>query len=293
MLDADPKPPNISIAYDRVEGYFGPRYDNGAAPPVFASIRSDGAVFNPKIQQLYATGHAAEILGGVTPDKNKSKDLKGGKKVMFFGTATSTGLKVDFAENGVPNGILFGYRRKEVSFIPVGTHKGVDTYASVIGSIDTTGKVGIRNAAQGDAAGANLKSEQFFATGRAAEALAPELVTAFQLRAKEAVGGASTRLPVCYVTVTPEMKPLVWDDADHYKLLAPQDLTKPSKTRALLAKAFKDAIKKKDAAKLARLDRRYMTRITLPDRRDPNRAQKLEAHTAFVCGLSRSNQAAK
>ncbi len=113
------------------------------------------------------------------------------------------------------------------------------------------------------------------------------------LRAKEAVGGASTRLPVCYVTVTPEMKPLVWDDADHYKLLAPQDLTKPSKTRALLAKAFKDAIKKKDAAKLARLDRRYMTRITLPDRRDPNRAQKLEAHTAFVCGLSRSNQAAK
>ena len=36
VLDYDTAPPGVGIAYDRVEGYFGPSYASGAVPPVIS-----------------------------------------------------------------------------------------------------------------------------------------------------------------------------------------------------------------------------------------------------------------
>jgi hypothetical protein len=171
-IDFDSKPPSASIAYDRIEGYIAPSYDTGEIPPVVASVKSDGAIFNPKIRQVYATGEAAQIVSipeipNVTTEAPK---LGGNKKLMFFGTTTTTGLKVDFSTSAVPDSLTFGFKRKEFSFIPLGTQvdadgKSYDIYPSVIASFDTAatvstpGETGLRNA-------------QFFATGQAARFLA-------------------------------------------------------------------------------------------------------------------------
>lgn len=116
-IDVDSKPPSASIAYDRVEGFLGPRYDNGGVPPVVGRLQTDGAVFNPRVRQLYATGSAAALVA----DQNASAgptELKGKKMFMFFGTTTSTGLKVTFMGQ-YPDSFHIGYRRKEFSFIPL------------------------------------------------------------------------------------------------------------------------------------------------------------------------------
>ena len=123
IMDADSTPPNISIAYNREEGYFGPRYNSGAVPSLFASIRSDGNIINPKIDQLYATGNAAEIATGVDPSNVTvdTSQMTGDEELMFFGTTTSIGFKVDIGPNFVPKGLLLGFRRKEYSVVPLAT----------------------------------------------------------------------------------------------------------------------------------------------------------------------------
>jgi len=197
-IDFDSKPATASIAYDRIEGYIGPRYDNGEIPPVVASIKSDGNIFNPKIHQIYATGEAAEIAVSADQAKSfteatKSKNkLKGNKKLMFFGTTTTTGMKVGFTTS-LPDSIVFGFKRKEYSFIPLGigeeiiTRDGVtvaekfDIYPAVIASIDT--------AAASQTNAPELTNVQFFATGFAALELAakPEIGQAFAEQATRAL----------------------------------------------------------------------------------------------------------
>jgi len=58
-INFDSKPATASIAYDRVEGFIGPRFENGGAPPAVASMQTDGNIFNPTVRQTYATGAAA------------------------------------------------------------------------------------------------------------------------------------------------------------------------------------------------------------------------------------------
>src|SRR6187455_573354 len=58
-INFDSKPATANIAYDRVEGFIGPRFENGGAPPAVASIQTDGNIFNPTVRQTYATGSAA------------------------------------------------------------------------------------------------------------------------------------------------------------------------------------------------------------------------------------------
>lgn len=216
-IDFDAKPATASIGYDRTEGYIAPRYDNGEIPPVVASIKSDVAIFSPNIRQVYATGDAAVIAvsaypkkaleyldpfpGQGTPplpveDHTPEKKLRGDKKLMFFGTSTTTGLKVGFS-TAVPDSFSFGYKRKEYSFIPVGTvvegDNEYDVYPSVLASIDTRANVSTKGVI--DQTG--LSSSQFFATGRAARKLAanPGVNQAFRklatqsLRAEQAAAG--------------------------------------------------------------------------------------------------------
>jgi hypothetical protein len=210
VLDADTTPPEVSIAYNRTEGYIGPRYENGAVPPVYGSIESDAAIINPKVRQLYATGDAAQIItkGEVSQCYN---ELEGDPKLIFFGTTTNMGLKITFGATGAANGIAlpnsfnFGFRRKEFSLIPLGKtarligencapdpdHREIHRYPSVIAAIDTTGRIGdVANLGQPGqpAAGVGLQTAQFIATGAAARSLAPYLRPVFMERALEAVG---------------------------------------------------------------------------------------------------------
>jgi hypothetical protein len=171
-INVDSKPPTASIAYDRVEGFLGPRYENGGLPPVVASIETGGTVFNPKIRQIYATGNAAERAVSDRPPPVEQRELSGDpnrRKLAFFGTGTTIGLKVGFGPQGVPDSLTFGYKRFEASLIPLGTKevngRQVDVYPSVLGSIDTVTQTSSLPAT-------GLTSGQFFATGQAAEALA-------------------------------------------------------------------------------------------------------------------------
>ncbi len=46
---------------------------------------------------------------------------------MFSGTSTTLGIKLGFAAAGAPESITFGYKRKEVSIIPIGIMVDPDT----------------------------------------------------------------------------------------------------------------------------------------------------------------------
>ena len=184
VVEVDSKPASLTVAYDRVEGYVAPRYSNGALPPVLASIESDGKIFGAGVRQVFATGAAAHSLALSQPedsaDNQESQQLLWGptmpKKLAFFGTSTSTGLKVGFSGN-IPDSFVFGYKRKEFSLIPLGTTVNgelyEDFYPSVIASIDTSASAGEGT----DGKEATLKNNQFFATGSAAINLAYPVIT--------------------------------------------------------------------------------------------------------------------
>jgi hypothetical protein len=190
VIDVDSSPGTVSFAYDRVEGYFGPNYKNGAVPPVVASMRTSGEIINPTIKQLYATGEAAILVidkSAKTYPKNDDGKLDddkllGDRKALIFGTSTSLGFKIGLS-NADPTFTL-GYKRKEASYIPI--HKGADgtgdKYSSVLASIDTTIKT--------DVDGNEFENGQYFATGQAAKLLAvqPYIKRAFKNSATNALG---------------------------------------------------------------------------------------------------------
>ena len=202
-INVDGKPPLTSVAYDRTEGYFAPRYDNGAVPPVVASIGLGGSFFDPRIRQVYATG-AAALKAVKTPGAADGPKILTGtaanKKLAFFGTSTTVGAKIGFGSTApLPDSFVFGYRRKEFSFLPLGSQSlptpipaagsaiapatqatTTDVYPSVLASIDTT-----LDATSAENQG--ISSLQFFSTGEAAESLAanPTVQSSFERIAKK------------------------------------------------------------------------------------------------------------
>lgn len=180
-LDVDGTPPEVSFAYSRVEGFMGPRYDNGAVPPVASRLSTDGGIFNRNVSQFYATGAAASLVTGNTVT-NGSPDLSGDREAMFFGTSTTLGVKMAFGATGL-DGFVLGYRRKEVSVIPIGTRDGSDHYASVIGVLSTD--TGATTPAE-----SKLGISQYFATGSAADSIAKweEIKASFRQSGENAFG---------------------------------------------------------------------------------------------------------
>ncbi|MEH6385762.1 MAG: hypothetical protein V7780_14225 [Colwellia sp.] len=185
VIDVDSTPGTVSFAYDRVEGFFGPNYENGAVPPVVASMKTSGEITSPTIKQLYATGEAATLV--INPDaigyqQSSDDELVGGRKALIFGTSTSLGFKFGLS-NSIPNFTL-GYKRKEASYIPIhkGTDGNSDKYSSVLASIDTTITT--------DIDGNEFENGQYFATGEAAKLLAvqPYIKDAFKNSAESALG---------------------------------------------------------------------------------------------------------
>jgi hypothetical protein len=160
-FDADTTPPAVSLAYDRVEGYIGPRYENGLVPPVAASFSTNGEIFGRQIKQVYVTGNAARIATrNASATSSNNQDYRGNHEVMHFGTGTVLGIKFGFSATGVESFTL-GYKRKELSVIPM-TSFGIP---SVLANLDTTA-----HATRID--NAEFGIEQFFATGHAADQIA-------------------------------------------------------------------------------------------------------------------------
>ena len=188
-IDADTTPPNITIGYDRYEGYYGPIYDSGALPPVIARLESNLSLLSPQLHQIYATGDAAQIVTDNKPPKPEPRPLLGTKRVAFFGTSSVIGLKASFNANG-PESLSLGYKRKELSFIPIIQTPEGDQYGSVVASISM-------DVATPDLTDTKVGISQFFATGIAAENLAyseKSIKDLFKLQAVEALSSSSTKL---------------------------------------------------------------------------------------------------
>lgn len=166
-IGADAKTQKAHIGFSRTEGMIGPVYDNGAVPPVVASLDSNAQIFNPVVDQFYATGHAAVLAAtGAKPERISEKPLSGKRKAMFFGTSTIAGFGASFT--GVaPSSLELGYGRVEYSYIPIiRSDSRIDNYGSVLAKIELGAK------ADSDFKDTSLAVKSLIATGTAADQLA-------------------------------------------------------------------------------------------------------------------------
>lgn len=193
-INADSATRSFNVGYDRVEAFVGPVYpDQGAAPAAFADLRSNLSPFSPKIRQVYATGQAAELVtipaDAAIPNRlnpaQQPPPMSDERRVMVFGTSSTVGAKLGFAATSVvPDSISFGYKRKEMSIIPLRSQDPKapqqDHYAPVLASID----LDLSSASLPET---DMKVAQFVATGGAAVNLAaqPEFRTLFKDKASE------------------------------------------------------------------------------------------------------------
>ncbi|MBI3447039.1 MAG: hypothetical protein HY055_17145 [Magnetospirillum sp.] len=193
-INVDTSTQTASIGYDRTEGFIGPAYpETGAIPEVTALVYSNAQFFAPQAAQIYATGEAASdfatTLGQVNFNAGQTAacaapvatspiaalptvSMKGQRRIMVFGTTSTIGFKLGFsgasAAVAVPESIVFGYKRREMSVLPLNSelaNEQQDHYGSVMASVNL------------DSGGATLSTEsiklsQFFATGSAARTLA-------------------------------------------------------------------------------------------------------------------------
>lgn len=283
VLDVDGTPGSVSFAYDRVEGFIGPNYANGAVPPVVASIQTDGKIINPKIKQLYATGDAASIVvnPSVTEYAATDKDnLVGERKTMLFGTSTTLGFKLGFARDN-PSFTL-GYKRKEVSYIPL-RHFGEgqpDIYSSVLAGIDTTV----------DKENNKFKFEngQFFATGESAKQLAAQsyIKDIFKRRTEDTLAafdqGVASQSALhsdilrCAFNLTPEQWEKVVNDGKNANLFAGLD-----DELASLATQYKEGPNAENKLALLQIYSEAIAGGIDPE--SDKRGEAMQAHKESVC----------
>jgi len=292
ILEADSKPAGVNIGYKRIEGYIGPNNADGTAPPVLASIESDGQVFNPKIRQLYATGDAAIIASGGKP-KKRTKSASKDAEVMFFGTSTNIGLSVG-TTSSIPDSFNFGYKRKELSVIPLVEEGDSFRYPSVLASIDNTAKASTD--------GVNMETNQFFASGIAAQEMASKLREVFVERSNLKIDDAQ-RIEAggaiqCYSGVKLNDLKKVWRHASDLRLFYEKDAQLDDFYKAASADlsqsisfdSAKNSYSITDYKKLQKRHLKYTSTVHLTDSKDQKRLSKLKLHRNFVCSLSKSSR---
>ena len=210
-VDVDTHPPTVDIGIKRLEGTISPVFEGGQTPPVLSSFRPESqGLFSGNVSQTFATGDAAYMMAILFASENpcpsfiikdnydncigalssklevkKEPELAIGSlqvnnvRPVFFGTSTGVGMGVVWTGmNSVfPDQFHFGYKRKEIAIAPVarfdedsteGTKKVTKMYVgapSLIATIDSEFKAG-------SPAETDLKWIQYFATGKAATALA-------------------------------------------------------------------------------------------------------------------------
>lgn len=196
-VDVEATTQSASLAYDRTEGYFAPRYVNQAPPTVYANMATNGKMIDRSIKQTYATGLAAELLskpiagaqalapltrpallrstalatpGAIVATPALPAPAPAGAaasgvepKALLFGTGTVFGFKVGVGPTAIDSFTL-GFKRKELSIIPQDEADGL--FPSVLASIDTNAS------ASPTLSASDGTITQFFATGVAADNLA-------------------------------------------------------------------------------------------------------------------------
>ncbi|WP_281544349.1 hypothetical protein [Grimontia sp. SpTr1] len=295
ILDADTAPVGVSIGYERDEGFIGPRYENGAVPPVIASVESNAEIINPTVSELYATGGAAIAATDENYQPSSSPPLSGNKELMFFGTSTSLGLSVN-ALNNVPNSISIGYKRKTLSYIPLGTdpQNKVDTYPSVFASIETNIQTIEKDGSYSQLT-PSVKNKQYIATGVSAENIANELKGKFIERANNPFNQSalSASLLACYFGVKDEQKLSVWRDADHFDLYHEAEDKKGTTLKDLEKLHGENEIDKADriysSLVIINIEQGLNQRNKDGEKPDIERAKNLARHKDAVCMLSRGN----
>lgn len=295
-IDVETAQTSASIAYDRVEGYTAPRFGNEAAPPIYASVDSDGGLFTRNIKQSYATGRAAKLLAGVPEEQAKNTrkvayartayvpEAPPGAppsappppaeaKVMFFGTGTVVGLKLGFGTAALDSFTL-GFKRKEMSIIPKDTAD--DSLPSVLALLDSSVK-----GATAQETGFGLR--QYFATGDAADALAADRTVQGEFRARansilseyrdnqRLQNEAALVSLTCLAQLPDDALPGIWDNLGELSLF---DLP----TTAKLAAASPH-----DARAI------YAAQMYVIDHRVEGNTLLMNAHRNHVCAQARKN----
>lgn len=283
LVDVDTAPASISIAYDRVEGYIGPRFDDGKVFPVISWLETSGEGFSRNINQVYATGKAARIVTtqGVWTDTDPVVKPDGQEnKVVLFGTNVTVGLKIGYVQGTpVPTSFTIGYRRKEASLIPVDRER----QPSVLASFDN----GVAIQAAGGRPEAGFGVAQYFATGLAAENLAMKdgIRQRFRDKAEEALGNVERyrneearqgRMALdtlsCFSKVSDDRLDQVWNNADALGVFGEFGTV--------------DRIKKA-SGKPDQQRQIYTGEIGLLDASSPKHTTLLELHMQAVCKLSK------
>ncbi len=269
-VDVEQTPPSASIAYDRVEGYFGPRYETGAVPPVVAVFMTNGQLLDRQVKQLYATGDAARALLAPAVPLPSEPEQTGDFKPMFFGTSTTVGLKIGYEAGGSTSTFTLGYKRKELSVIPVNEGR----FPSVLATLQTD--VDARSATD-----SRFGTGQLFATGAAATALAArqDVREVFITKAEAALNAyrSEERQQSRHALVTlgclaalPDAKlPAVWRNAGALGVL---DKEADVGTFASLGP---------DAAR-----ERYTSHLAVLDADSADATTRLSLHRQYVCGLA-------
>ena len=185
ILDVDATPAGVSLAHDRVEAYFGPRFDDGYVYPVTGYFRGYGGGPGREVQQVFAGGEAASVVLGASPSTPTLSTCNDGRDrpPLAFATATTLGIKVGFQENTIlPTSFVFGYRRKEAAWVPVSR----TCAPSVLATLDSNASA---KAKEGEPK-LNASVSQYFATGAAAITLAKDgdIRRIFKREAVKAVG---------------------------------------------------------------------------------------------------------
>lgn len=276
-LDVAAQPAGASIGYDRVEGYIGPRFDNGSVPPLAASFVTNGKLFDRQIRQVYATGKAAEfvtVLGDqamqIVPGQTPAKDEK--TATMFFATGTTVGLKLGFGGGGVADWVTLGYKRREVSVIPITESE----FPSVLATIDSDQEASSADRTQ-------FGVGQYFATGVAAQAIAndTEVRRLFRHRIRDALGKvereektqAETALSIlsCVADLPDAELGRVFTHADTVKLFEKDIAGLPATLKAMAP----------DKARST-----YARYVAAADGASPERGQAMSSHRTVVCAFA-------
>jgi len=272
LVDVDGTPPEATIGVNRVEGFIAPRNRNGDTPPVLAHLQSDRALLQPNVQQVYATGTAAERLAGKEDGRSSdcsAVDCPGETegKPLIFATSTNIGLRIGLGSQPTSpiDGIVLGYRRKEMSYVPVlaKDRHGNFRYPSLIAAIRLAGP-STQNAK-------GFSACQGFATGTAATALAEQDDAGFgclddnksvrqMLTSKQGVElrqqAEITATLRCYAAAAPRRRQAAREQAEQFGLLAPA--AEGGRMSAAAGGDFKTA-----AYTLADEDSRYAMRLLL------------------------------
>lgn len=272
-IDVESTMPGASLAYDRLEGYVGPRYHDGTVPTVAGAFSSNGALLGGRqIKQTYATGNAARLVteAPVSHFPPTPPDAEP-HNTMFFGTGTVLGVKLGFGPVG-PDSFTLGYKRKELSVIPIGDKR---RFPSVLAMLDNDVQP-----AQ-DATGSKLGLQQFFATGDAADWLAqdPGIRDHFKTKARDALAqfNADEREQktlaletlYCFGQLDDAQLVKVWDNAERLALFDSSETT--SKLRAVPAREARSL---------------YTREIALVEAKSGLKTGLRRGHRVHVCDLA-------